>query len=132
MKRKDVKILIADDNFSSVLNLYLGLTDWRGYSKPEVVNDGSQAVEKAKSYRPHVAILDTEMPVMDGLEACRRIRNINEGEDVLIFGSSKDPHYEQAWKDVGADGFFEKGEIVRHIIEKIERTLAEKGVTLED
>ncbi len=66
------KILIVDDEDA---NLRL-LTQWLiplGYAI-EIASNGEEAVRKARDSRPDLIILDIMMPVMDGYEACKRIK----------------------------------------------------------
>jgi CheY-like chemotaxis protein len=43
-----------------------------------VASNGDEALRIAQEFRPHLALLDLEMPVMDGFELCRRLRAQNE------------------------------------------------------
>ena len=68
-----MRVLIADDDWLSAQALE---TDLRaiGY-EVTVVGDGSEAWQILKEEeRPQIAILDWRMPIMDGLEVCRRVR----------------------------------------------------------
>ncbi len=87
------KILIADDHAL----LRRGLADLLRYEKDLTVvgeaSDGKEAISAAESLRPDVVIMDLVMPVMDGVEATRRIKAANPGAKVLIlttFGTSAD------------------------------------------
>ena len=58
----------------------------RGY---EVVTapDGSEALDLAATRAPDLVILDLNMPVMDGLECCRRLRSWTRGADPRVVGA---------------------------------------------
>jgi putative two-component system response regulator len=66
------KILIVDDDEPNVKLLINWLVS-EGYDIESAVN-GEEAVQKSSEYRPDLVILDIMMPVMDGYEACRRIK----------------------------------------------------------
>lgn len=68
----DEKILIVDDEESNLRMLISWLVSLR-YNIETAVN-GKEAVEKSKTYGPHLIILDIMMPKMDGYEACRLIK----------------------------------------------------------
>lgn len=72
MERKG-KILVVDDEEQNVKLLRTILAS-EGYDI-ELAADGKEALEKSKSYRPDLILLDIMMPVMDGFEACEAIKN---------------------------------------------------------
>ncbi|MBI5384077.1 MAG: response regulator [Verrucomicrobia bacterium] len=68
-----MKILIADDDRTSRCVLEAMLTQWR--YRVVAVGNGAEAVKALHAPdAPLLAILDWEMPEMDGVEACRRLR----------------------------------------------------------
>jgi two-component system alkaline phosphatase synthesis response regulator PhoP len=80
-----------------------------GYQVLQAKN-GKEAVEIAKKEFPHLVILDIMMPVMDGIEACRTMREIPELQNTLItFLTARNEEYSQlAGFDVGADDYITK------------------------
>jgi CheY-like chemotaxis protein len=80
------RILIADDNHDALESLAL-LLECDGHEVRRAVN-GAQAFELASSWKPELALLDLGMPVMDGYEAVRRIREQPWGKDLLIVALS--------------------------------------------
>jgi CheY-like chemotaxis protein len=76
------RILVVDDNRDSAdsLAMLLGL---HGH-ETRAAYDGVAAVEMAESFRPHMLFLDRGLPVMDGTEACRRIRGQRWGKEMVI------------------------------------------------
>jgi CheY-like chemotaxis protein len=67
-----LRILVADDNVDAATALSLQL-ELRGH-EVRTVYDGTQAIECAQAFQPHVALLDLGMPKMDGYETAQRFR----------------------------------------------------------
>jgi len=75
-------ILIVDDFDDTRLLLRVWLQK-KGYRVVEAEN-GNQAVAKAESQQPDLIIMDVEMPELDGLSATRKIRTLENSEEVPI------------------------------------------------
>lgn len=102
---RPVRLLLADDHrvvregLSSLL---------AGYSEVEVVGqaeNGALAVEAALALTPDVVLMDLVMPVMDGVEATRRIVTADPGIRVLVLTSFADGDKVRAAIDAGATGY---------------------------
>jgi DNA-binding response OmpR family regulator len=77
-----MRILVVDDHRDSAESLALLLTR-RGFDL-DVSFDGPEALEACARFRPDVVLLDLRLPVLDGFEVCRRIREWAWGGDVFI------------------------------------------------
>ncbi len=75
-------ILVVDDNQDSAISLAM-LLEVNGH-QTHTAYDGAQAVEAAATLQPDVVLLDIGMPMMNGYEACRRIRAAPGGKNVLL------------------------------------------------
>src|SRR5918997_7100077 len=117
------RVLLADDHdvVRQGLRLVLG-------SQPdiEVVGEapnGREALEEARRLRPDLVLMDVTMPVMDGLEATRRIKAEMPGVCVLMFTSHEEPEYLLEAIEAGAAGYVLKGAPVSRLIGAIRRAL---------
>ena len=72
--------------------------------------NGIQAIEIAKSERPHLILMDVMMPKMDGIEACEIIRSDSKiGKTLIAFLSARGEDYSKiAGFNAGADDFITK------------------------
>ena len=90
---KPIRILIADDHTLLRHGLTLILRPQKDLSIVADARNGEEAVRLAKQHKPDVVIMDLAMPVMDGVEATRQIREAVPTTHVLIltsFGTSAD------------------------------------------
>jgi DNA-binding NarL/FixJ family response regulator len=70
--------------------------------------DGAEAVSLAARLRPDVVLLDLSLPVLNGVEATRRIRALERPPHVLILSAYDDEDYVVAAIDAGASGYLLK------------------------
>jgi two-component system response regulator (stage 0 sporulation protein F) len=76
------KILIVDDE-ESIRFLYKEELEEEGYIV-ECANNGEEALEKLCVFKPDLVSLDIKMPVMDGIEALKRIREMERQLPVIL------------------------------------------------
>jgi len=108
MKKNKIKILIVDDEPDIIEILQFNLEN-EGYKVLSAVN-GKEALILADQHIPHLIILDLMMPVMDGIEACERLRMDKKFNNTLImFLSARGEDYSQvAAFESGADDYVTK------------------------
>jgi two-component system alkaline phosphatase synthesis response regulator PhoP len=108
MENSNIKILLVDDE-PDILEFMEYNLKKEGYQVLQAKN-GKEAVEIARREIPHLVILDIMMPIMDGIEACRVMREIPELQNTLItFLTARNEEYSQlAGFDVGADDYITK------------------------
>jgi len=75
-------ILVADDD-APILRLVRAKLQTDGYAVVTATN-GEEAVQAAERERPDLVVLDIMMPVMDGLEAMKRIRQVSNVPIILL------------------------------------------------
>jgi PAS domain S-box-containing protein len=75
-------ILVVDDNRDAASSLAL-LLEINGH-QTYTAHDGAAAFEAAERHRPEVVLLDIGLPILNGYEVCRRIREQPWGKDMLL------------------------------------------------
>lgn len=102
------KVLVVDDE-EPILELLKYNLEKGGYEVKTAI-DGIKAVEVARKFLPDLVLLDIMMPKMDGVEACRQIREMPELQKTfIIFLTARSEEYsEVAAFDVGADDYITK------------------------
>lgn len=123
MKKKDIKILLVDDE-PDILEIISYNLSSEGYQITTAEN-GVQAIEKAKRFRPHLIILDVMMPEMDGIEACERLRGIPDlSNSVITFLTARGEDYSQvAGFEAGADDYITKPIKPKVLVSKVKSLL---------
>ncbi len=86
-------------------------------------SDGREAIELTRRLRPDVVLMDIRMPVMDGLEATRRIKAEMPGVCVLVVTSYEEPEYLLEAIEAGAAGYVPKGEPASRLVDAIRGSL---------
>ncbi len=87
--------------------------------------NGLEAIDMAKKHKPHLIILDVMMPQMDGMETCKKIREIKGLEKLMIcFLSARSEDYSQiAGYDAGADDYITKPVKLNILVKKVNSML---------
>lgn len=102
------KILIVDDepDIRELIEYNLKKEGYQVYT----ATNGQEAVTEAKRILPDLIILDIMMPKMDGIEACRILRTMNEFKNTfMVFLTARSEEYSEiAGFNVGADDYIAK------------------------
>jgi CheY-like chemotaxis protein len=102
-------VLIVDDDPSIRKLVATTLEDVAGFELVEAA-DGDEALELAREEAPAIVLLDIDMPGIDGLEACRRLRAEPQTAEatVVMLTAAADEEAERAAEEAGADLFITK------------------------
>ncbi len=119
----EYRLLIVEDREENWLLLRRLLEDV-GF-RVRVAENGAVGVEVFKTWRPHLIWMDVRMPVMDGLEATRRIRSLDGGREVRIVAISASVFKEDRENvmRVGMDDFIRKPYRTNEILDCLARNL---------
>jgi CheY-like chemotaxis protein len=77
-----LKVLIVDDN-ADLVEMLAALVHGLGHGARKAL-DGPSALEAARSYRPHVVLLDLGLPIVSGIEVARQLRARPETRDAYL------------------------------------------------
>jgi DNA-binding NarL/FixJ family response regulator len=116
-------ILLADDHalFREGLAVLVGqTTDWHIVGQ---ASDGAEAVQLAEALRPQIAVLDVEMPQMNGLEAARQIRQVSPATRIIALSMYGDVYYRDRMFEAGASAYVLKSEAMDGLVAAIEAVL---------
>lgn len=113
-------ILVVEDdrNIQQLLQLYL---EKEGYAVT-IAADGGQGLQKFRSIRPDVVLLDVMMPVMDGWAVCRAIREESQTPIIMLTAKSETEDKVTGLR-TGADDYVTKPFEMRELLARIEAVL---------
>jgi len=121
-----LSILIAEDNPTNQ-RLAVRLLERLGYA-PEVVNDGAAAIAAATARQFDVVLMDVQMPMVDGLEATRRIRAMDGRQPRIIAVTANSTQADRLACDLaGMEGYLGKPVRPADLVRELAR--AAKGAT---
>lgn len=114
-----ISVLIVDDHraFGEALEVALGKEI--DLDVVEVTVDGEGAVEAAETRQPDVALVDLQMPGIDGLETSRRIRAVSKETAVVVLTGSDDELALGRALQAGAHGFLRKTAAVQDLADAV-------------
>jgi len=105
---RDIRILIVEDDPSS-RRLLCTILQRLGFDCLSV-EDGLKGIEAAHSFAPQIIIMDLMMPILDGLEATRRLKADDDTKEipVLALSANATANGEQEARSAGCDDFMSK------------------------
>jgi CheY-like chemotaxis protein len=115
-------ILIVDDDEGIRRLIATTLEDVSGYRMSEAA-DGEEAMRRALEVRPSIVFLDIDMPRLNGIEACRRMKSEPSTADatiVMLTGDSEQAAELEA-RRAGADLFLTKPFSPLHLLRLVDR-----------
>ena len=113
-------VLIVEDerNIAELLQLYL---EKEGYCVT-IAADGGQGLEKFRTIRPDLVLLDVMMPVMDGWQLCRAIRAESDTPVIMLTAKAETDDKVTGLKS-GADDYITKPFEMKEVLARIEAVL---------
>jgi two-component system response regulator DesR len=119
-----IRLLLADDQ-ALVRGALAALLDLEAdLAVVAEVGSGDAVVEAATAHAPDVALLDVEMPGMDGIEATRALKQALPSTRVLIVTTFGRPGFLRRALQAGADGFVVKDTPARQLADAVRRVHA--------
>lgn len=117
------KILVVDDFERWRLTVRSILEDSEDFLIIGEAGDGLEAIEKAVSLRPDIVLLDIGMPVLDGIEAGKKIRQKCPESKIIFLTQQDDWETRSSALSSGAEGYLLKSRAARDLRLAIEKAV---------
>jgi two-component system, NarL family, response regulator LiaR len=117
------RLLIADDHALVREGLRTMLSGEDGIEVIAEANDGQQALDVCRELEPDLVLMDVRMPVMDGLEATKKIKQEMPKTSVMMVTMHENPDYLFEAVKAGAAGYVLKDASGERILSAVRRTL---------
>jgi DNA-binding NarL/FixJ family response regulator len=121
--RNVARLLIADDHALVREGLRTMLSGEDGIEVIAEANDGRQALDVCSELRPHLVLMDVRMPVMDGLEATKKIKQEMPKTSVIMVTMHENLDYLFEAVKAGAAGYVLKDASGERLLSAVRRTL---------
>jgi DNA-binding NarL/FixJ family response regulator len=117
VRRDKPRIVLADDQ-EEVLRTVAGILDDEFYIVG-LARDGKEAIEVVLDCSPNVLVLDIVMPLLNGIEAARRVKASGSPIAVVILSAHEDQEFFEAAMSAGALAYVHKPHIITDLIPAI-------------
>lgn len=116
-----IRVLIADDHsiVAEGLRSLLATT----YDVIGIVPDGRKLLEEAPKVKPEVIVLDISMPLLNGLDAAGRLRQLLPNTKLVFLTMSDDPNLAAAAMDLGPVGYVLKHDASSELLKAVAEVL---------
>lgn len=114
-----MKLLIVDDDALIRDGLKMILEAEEGFTVAGTASNGQEALRMCQELQPEIVIMDIRMPVMDGVQATKLIKEQFWGIRILLLTTFKDTEYIRSAVKFGAEGYVLKSNSSDSIIESI-------------
>src|SRR5438128_6067106 len=116
-----IRVLIADDHgvvAEGLRNLIEAQTDMKVIA---LAGDGREAVRRVMESSPDVVLMDIGMPVLNGTEATRIIRERRPQTRVIMLSAYSDPVHVYRALQAGASGYIAKKSVAKEVVDEIRK-----------
>lgn len=114
-----MRILIVDDDALIRDGLKMILENEEGFSVVGTASNGQEALNLCCKTQPDIILMDIRMPIMDGVQATKLIKEQYSSIKILLLTTFKDTEYIRSAVKNGAEGYILKSNSTESIIESI-------------
>jgi DNA-binding NarL/FixJ family response regulator len=118
------RVLVVDDHFAVRAGVAAFLEAHDDLSVVGEAETGREAVDLCDAHQPDVVLMDIRMPVMDGIEATRQIKERRPQTCVLLMSAYEQQELVDAGLAAGADAFILKGTLGAEMVRRVREVIA--------
>jgi two-component system response regulator NreC len=122
---RGLRILIADDHPIVRKHVRRILEEQPSFSVCGEAYDGVEAIEEAQRLKPDVVVLNVSMPILNGLDAGRKIKTVLPETAIVILSSHADRHFIEEAKKIGARAYVAKSKAAEALVTAIEGAITD-------
>ncbi|MGY4105704.1 response regulator transcription factor [Ignavigranum ruoffiae] len=123
-----IKLMIVDDEMLIRSGLAILLSSFTDIEVVAETANGQEALDCLQKHAVDVILMDVQMPVMDGIEATRQIKNLYPEIKIIILTTFQDMEYISQAMQLGASGYLLKDSSHQDIYDGIKLSLSNKLV----
>jgi len=116
-----IRVVLADDHQEVIASVRRTLGE--EFEIVEAVENGSEAVAAVLALDPDVLVTDISMPILDGLQAARRIQRTNGRTKIIFLSIHEDRDFLAAALSAGAAGYVIKPRLSTDLVRAIQEAL---------
>jgi DNA-binding NarL/FixJ family response regulator len=126
MNRSTIRILVVDDFEPWRRFVCSALQQQSGFRVIGEASSGRDAVQKAQSLQPDLIVLDIGLPMLNGIEAARRIRALSPQSKILFLSENRSWDIAEEALRTGAEGYLVKSDAAGELLSAVEAVLEGK------
>jgi DNA-binding NarL/FixJ family response regulator len=120
-----ISIVLADDNLQIRYRIRQILRQAGDIIILGEANNGEEAIDLVDQCEPRIALLDIEMPVLDGIDTARALKRSHPQVQTIILSSYADRYFIQMVLEEGCAGYIVKEHAPRTLVNTIRSTVGE-------
>ena len=125
-----VRILVVDDH-QMLREALVGMLELSGFEVVGAVPDGADATSLAAELLPDVVLMDLSMPVLNGLDATRLLREVAPATAIVVFSAFDSAELKRQAFAAGAVAYLPKGCSVERLRATVEAAVTVAGSHLD-
>jgi DNA-binding NarL/FixJ family response regulator len=114
-----MRVLIADDHEMVRRGIRALIEQHESWQVCGEATNGQEAVDLTVSLQPELIVLDLSMPVMNGIQVAKKIREVAPGTKIIVLSMHDSPHARREAQNAGAHAYIAKTAAATELAEAI-------------